>query len=370
MKKIFLLLAFLVAMQPFAFSQPSDLIISEYVEGSSLNKAIELYNGTDETIDLGAAAYTIQIYFNGSTTPSNISLSGTVAAKTAFVIAHTSAVLGVTPNQSSSNLTFNGDDAVVLKKGGATGTVVDVIGQVGTDPGAEWGAGEVSTSDNTIRRKPSVCIGKTNTSETFDPTSQWIGFPLNTFSGLGSHETSCSAVPGISTTPDSLRFTMASVQSYNVKGTSLTEDILVTAPSGFEVSLSPAGTFSSSIVILLSLANSENTTVYVKYIPGASPSSGLVSNVSGGYTKDVKVYGAVAEITPIYEIQGSGNISPKAGMLVTTEGVVTRDFQGEGQFGGFFIQTVVGDNNAGTSDGIFISNTSFAVAEGDVVRLS
>ena len=33
---------------------------------------------------------------------------------------------------------FNGDDAVVLRKGT---TVIDVIGQIGFDPGTEWGSG-------------------------------------------------------------------------------------------------------------------------------------------------------------------------------------------------------------------------------------
>ena len=52
-------------------------------------------------------------------------------------------------------LTFNGDDAVVLRRGS---TILDVIGQVGLDPGSEWGSGLTSTADNTIRRKPASPI--------------------------------------------------------------------------------------------------------------------------------------------------------------------------------------------------------------------
>ncbi|MEZ4640996.1 MAG: hypothetical protein R2856_39575 [Caldilineaceae bacterium] len=33
---------------------------------------------------------------------------------------------------------FNGDDAVVLRKGGADGEIVDSIGQIGVDPGSQW----------------------------------------------------------------------------------------------------------------------------------------------------------------------------------------------------------------------------------------
>ena len=40
----------------------TDLMISEYIEGSSNNKAVELYNGTDQAIDL--AAYELAVYFN------------------------------------------------------------------------------------------------------------------------------------------------------------------------------------------------------------------------------------------------------------------------------------------------------------------
>ena len=43
-----------LAFTPVATAQTADLLISEYVEGSSLNKALELYNGTTATIDLAA----------------------------------------------------------------------------------------------------------------------------------------------------------------------------------------------------------------------------------------------------------------------------------------------------------------------------
>src|SRR4028118_1664945 len=55
----------------WAQSIPSDLFISEYIEGSSNNKALEIYNGTGTPVDLAAGNYVIQMYFNGSTTPSN-----------------------------------------------------------------------------------------------------------------------------------------------------------------------------------------------------------------------------------------------------------------------------------------------------------
>ena len=42
----------------------SDLFISEYAEGNSQNKAIEIYNPTSQAIDLNG--YRIERYSNGS----------------------------------------------------------------------------------------------------------------------------------------------------------------------------------------------------------------------------------------------------------------------------------------------------------------
>ncbi len=75
--------------------------------------------------------------------------------------------------------------------------VVDVIGQVGTDPGSEWGAGDVSTQDNTIRRKATVCQGDTNGGDPFDPAAEWEGYPNNTFDGLGAHTADCAPATGL-----------------------------------------------------------------------------------------------------------------------------------------------------------------------------
>jgi hypothetical protein len=79
---------------------------------------------------------------------------------------------------------MTGNDAVVLRKGGQ---VVDSIGQVGFDPGTEWGTGMASTMDNTLRRRAFVDAGDTNPSDVFDAAAQWEGHPTDTFDGLGGH---------------------------------------------------------------------------------------------------------------------------------------------------------------------------------------
>ena len=196
---------------------PTELFISEYVEGSSLNKAVELYNGTGAAVDLGLGDYELEIYFNGnSSAGTTVDLIGVVADGDVFVVADDgadAAILALTDQTSTSSF-FNGDDAVVLRKGGV---VVDSLGQVGFDPGSQWGSGLVSTQDNTIRRKDSICAGDTVANDVFDPASEWDGFASNTFDGLGLHSVTCASGP-----PATIAFDMLGSTSQNL--VSFTDD--------------------------------------------------------------------------------------------------------------------------------------------------
>ncbi|MBG1258245.1 lamin tail domain-containing protein [Nostoc commune] len=113
------------------------LFFSEYIEGSSNNKALEIYNSTGSAIDLTAGNYVVQFYFNGSSSPTTFSLTGTVAAGDVFVLASSNAnsTILAQADQTSAAAFYNGDDAIVLRQGGASGTILDSIGQIGVDPG-------------------------------------------------------------------------------------------------------------------------------------------------------------------------------------------------------------------------------------------
>lgn len=181
----------LVLLAPLSAHAAGDLILSEYVEGTSNNKALEIFNGTGAAVNLGTGGYNIQMFFNGNPAAGlTINLTGTVADGDVFVLAQSSAdaaILAVA-DQTNGAGWFNGDDAVVLRKGAV---VIDSLGQVGFDPGTEWGTGVASTADNTLRRR--VCTPDTTTNDVFNPATQWDGFATNTFDGLGAH--SCGAVP-------------------------------------------------------------------------------------------------------------------------------------------------------------------------------
>lgn len=165
--------------------QTKDLIFSEYVEGTSYNKAIEIYNGTGVDVDL--TGYTVELYSNGSNTPGNTqNLEGTLNNGDTLVMIHSSAdaALQSIADMASSVVNFNGDDALVLKK---DGVIIDSFGQVGVDPGSAWGSGDYSTVNHTLVRNPNIMEGDSIADDEFDPTLEWTGYPTDTFEYLGSH---------------------------------------------------------------------------------------------------------------------------------------------------------------------------------------
>ena len=174
------------------------VILSEYVEGTSNNKALEIYNGTASAISLAADQYVLMLYNNGSNTPTyTIALTGTVASGDAYVIVNSAgaepALLALADELGT--LFYNGDDAVVLRSGGTNGPVVDSMGQVGFDPGEYWGTTNNKMKDMTLRRKASVVQGDTNPGDAYTPETEWDAFPVDTFTDLGLHTMNCTSGP-------------------------------------------------------------------------------------------------------------------------------------------------------------------------------
>ena len=67
-----------------------------------------------------------------------------------------------------------------------------MIGQIGFDPGTEWGTGVNSTADNTLRRGAATCVGDSDGTNAFDPSVGWTGFATDTADGLGPHDADCA----------------------------------------------------------------------------------------------------------------------------------------------------------------------------------
>jgi len=162
-----------------------DIFISQYIEGGSYNKFIEIYNPLDVAVDL--SQYTLELYSNGGTaTTATLTLSGTLAPGAVIVIYNNKTVPLIYTGDIVDNnvINFNGDDAVVLKH---NGVVVDSIGQVGVDPGDYWGTVELGTKDCTLIRNASVTGGDTNPFDEFDPSNEWTAYAKDSIEGLGSH---------------------------------------------------------------------------------------------------------------------------------------------------------------------------------------
>ncbi len=164
----------------------AQLLITEYLEGSGNNKAVELSNLGSDPVDL--SQYRLALYANGkpiSESPTNsLALQGTLAPGATLVLANPSANAEILAkaNQTSGNLVFNGDDALVLYRGSE---IVDSVGQVGVDPGTAWVSGNVSTLDMTLRRKATVTMGRTDATSPFDPAQEYVAAPKDDASGLG-----------------------------------------------------------------------------------------------------------------------------------------------------------------------------------------
>ncbi|GAA0439710.1 hypothetical protein Acor_13650 [Acrocarpospora corrugata] len=107
--------------------------------------------------------------------------------------------------------------------------------------------------------------------------------------------------------------------------------------------------------------------------PSPSPSPTPSPSVSPSPSPSPSVPPTTSCDTPvthrIAQVQGSGDASPIAGTDVRVEGVVTGDFQASGQLGGFYIQDTKPDNDAATSEGLFVFSNA-PVTVGDRVLVS
>ena len=271
MKLKMLLLSAMLA--PTVQAEP---FFSEYLEGGSNNKALEIYNPADTPLNL--TGYSVKVYSNGATSVGKtVTLTGTIPAKGTFVLYDTGSIQAIKDKGQLAIGTgnFNGDDAIALYK---DAQLLDVIGKIGERPvGGGWGSGLTSTLNKTLVRKASINQGDTDATDAFDPAAQWEGYAQDTVTYLGSH----TADGGAPTDP--------------------------TDPTDPEV---PAG-----------------------------PQLGACAETA----------------TFISAVQGTGDVTPKAGQDVVVEAVVSRltPFAD-----GFYIQeeTADQDTNAATSEAIFVYN--------------
>ena len=155
----------------------TDLLFSEYIEGSSNNKALEISNATGAAINL--SIYSIKKQTNGAGAWSTgLPLTGTLNNGSKFTIVNSLMASSCYPissaniSTSATEMTFNGNDAVGLFK---NGVLIDIIGTFN-------GGTANFAADETIRRKATV----TSPTTTFNKTAQWDSYTSDTCNNLGS----------------------------------------------------------------------------------------------------------------------------------------------------------------------------------------
>ncbi len=232
----------------------SDLFISEYVEGSGSNKAVEIYNGTGVEVDL--SQYTlVMVNFSGSGMPTkdasekSMSLTGTLGNGETFVYYNSgiNSELTLVKNKDSNNtvINFNGNDYVYLKK---DDTVIDVIGGTSTNMN-DYSYSGAFAADCTLVRNADV----TGPSATYQE-NQWTDQGKDVLTGLGAHTMTGSSDPG-----EGGDTTVAAPQADPQAGA---------VASGTEITLS---TTTSGAEIYYTLDGSEPTTGSMQYSDSNKP---------------------------------------------------------------------------------------------------
>lgn len=209
------------AGMPPAFSQPdSDLFISEYIEGTGNNRAIELFNPTSQAIDL--SNYQLVFYEDGAEEVGEsykTLLQGFIEPLSTFILVNgqtsgtesspacdpeLQALADQLDNPYPAPTFMDGNDAIALET--RSGQLVDLIGKIGENPGLGWSDQEATdfkvnndptlawTVDHTLIRKPTIHEGiKTNYGANafvprfFNPAEEWDTLSVDDWSNLGHH---------------------------------------------------------------------------------------------------------------------------------------------------------------------------------------
>jgi hypothetical protein len=253
MKLRSLILFIMLGLAAMLSAQATNLLISEYVEGTSYQKAIEIFNGTGAAVDLSTVSLKKQT--NGTGAFGNeLVLSGNLANNDVFVIVNSSSggtnLAGepyVDLATTSQAVNFNGNDAVALFR---NGVMIDVVGIV--DDPTVWG------QDMTLVRNSNIASPTTNFS-----WDEWTQYPVNTFTYLGSHTfTGGSTDPVIIVSTPNTAVTWYLEQTYsigwssaNITGNVKIELINVDVPTTLAASVENTGSWNWEIPATQAVGN-------------------------------------------------------------------------------------------------------------------
>jgi len=208
-----------------------NLFFSEYLEGTSNNKAIEIYNPTSTTADL--TQYRLIRSTNGGVSFSTLQLNGSLAAGSTYLIMNpqADASLLARANQTTGFINFNGNDALALLHFNDT---IDIFGQLYTDPGATgWAIDTGSSTDHVLIRSRYVYKGNTNWNSA---SIEWKSYAVNFYDSLGSHGMAPCGTPA-PLQPVQARFASPAANALENSGT-YQINVVVTNPNAQNANLS------------------------------------------------------------------------------------------------------------------------------------
>jgi len=165
------------------------LIISEYIEGTANNKAIELYNTSSDTVNLDEYKL-LKISNGGNWDEENYSLDGILAPHTCYTISNLNAGSYLSDlSNLQINLNHNGNDALAISHNGIR---IDQIGIEGDAPTNGWDVAGIptATKDHSLIRKAGIGGGNTDweiSAGTNENNSEWQVLELDDFSNFGVH---------------------------------------------------------------------------------------------------------------------------------------------------------------------------------------
>ena len=318
------------------------LFISEYAEGSSNNKYLELYNPTGSPIFLDE--YTFGNCSNGcddlmmsnSITDNvdfwtfNFPAGSQVAPGGTFIVAHPTAdpIILAVADMTYTYLS-NGDDAYVLVNiaGGDT-TVVDIIGDLGADPGSGFAVAGVlnATQNNTLVRKPEVSTGNggdwaasagTNEIDTewiINPSNDWTNLGIHTFNGACAVDNTGCTDPGAvnydptATEDDGSCIFIPNLTVQEIQGSAFSGTVVT---SGVVTAVYPNnGALAGQPSFVIQNGTGANSAIWVI---GSGVAVGDQVEVAGNVSE---VYGLRQILSAVPTIQSSGNALPAAEMLM------------------------------------------------------
>jgi len=183
-------------------NQTVNLFFSEYAEGSSNNKYVEIYNPSSTTVNLNN--YQIKGTNNGTAWGDNgereLALGGNLAANSVYIICTDAADPAIIAKADlalpyESPVHYNGNDAIAIFGIDGSGNftvIMDVIGVQSSDPGpAGWNVAGVTgaTKDHTLVRKSSISKGNTNwenSAGTSASDSEWEVKDIDDWTSIGT----------------------------------------------------------------------------------------------------------------------------------------------------------------------------------------